>query len=358
MDFIDLKPQAARIRADVDRRIAAVLDHGRFVLGPEVAELEQALADYVGVKHCISCANGTDALLLCYLALDIRPGQEVLTSPFSFIAAAEMAALIGAVPRYADIERPSYNMDPQRLAEAIGPQTAVIVPVDLFGQCARYEEILEIADARGIPVIEDAAQSFGAQRHGRCAGSFGRLAITSFYPAKPLGCYGEGGACFTDDDALAQRLRELRVHGQDGPYRHGQVGINGRLETLQAAVLLAKLAVFDEELELRARVAARYAAGLEGLAPAPVLDAGNTSAWAQYTIEVDDREAVRERLSAAGVPSGVYYPIPLHKQGAVGDPAADCPLAESAAERVLSLPFSPYLSAGDQDRVIAALRGG
>lgn len=356
MEFIDLKAQYARIREDVQRRIDAVFAHGRFILGPEVAELEAGLARFVGVPHCIAVASGTDALLMAYLALDLKPGDEIITTPFSFAAAVEMALLLGVKPVYADIDPRSYNLDPAKVEAAITPRTRALVPVSLYGQCADFEALLPVAERHGLAVIEDAAQAFGATFNGRKACAFGHIATTSFFPAKPLGAYGDAGACFTHDAALAERLRELRVHGQGpGTYHHRRLGINGRLDTLQAAVLLAKLAVYPQEIGWRQAAAERYHRLLEGIVPTPWIDPRGTSVWAQYTVEVDQREAVREAMQAHGIPTAIHYPKPLPEQPAYRDPAARVPVCARAAQRVLSLPMHPDLTAAQQRRVVEAL---
>lgn len=355
MQFIDLQAQYHRIKDDVDGRIQAVLDHGQYVMGPEIEELEARLAEYVGIDHCVALSSGTDALLVAMMALDIGPGDEVITSPFTFIATGEMIALLGATPVFADIDPRTYNLDPAAAEAAITPRTKAIMPVSLYGQCADMDAFNAIGDRHGVPVIEDGAQSFGATSRGRRSCGLSRLAATSFFPAKPLGCYGDGGAAFTDDAELATRMRELRNHGQDRRYHHPRVGINGRMDTIQAAVLLAKLPIFEDEVAARARLGARYSELLGDVVRTPFLAEGNTSVYAQYTIEVDDRDAVQAALSEAGVPTAVHYPVPLNRQPAL-QVDADVPASEAAAERVLSLPMHPYLAASDQDRVVTAVR--
>ncbi|PXX95535.1 DegT/DnrJ/EryC1/StrS family aminotransferase [Halomonas sp. LBP4] len=357
MDFIDLKAQQLRIRDRINDGIRQVLEHGKYILGPEVEELEARLAAYVGVRHCISCANGTDALQIAQMALGIGPGDEVITPGFTYIATAETVALLGARPVYVDIDPRTYLLDPARLEAAITPRTRAIIPVSLYGQCADMDAINAIAARHGIPVIEDAAQSFGATYRGRRSGSLSTIATTSFFPSKPLGCYGDGGALFTDDDDLAVALRQIARHGQDRRYHHVRVGINSRLDTLQAAILLPKLEILDEELLLREKVAHCYgrlfgAAGLE----TPRIEPHNTSAYAQYTVEVEDRELVLARLSEAGIPTAVHYPIPLNQQPAVADPCAELPVGNAASRRVVSLPMHPYLGADDQQRIVTALQ--
>ncbi len=357
MEFIDLKAQYRMLQPSIDARIQAVLEHGQFILGPEVREIETALAQRAGARHCISCASGTDALLIALMALGISPGDEVITSPFTFIATVEMIALLGAKPVLVDIDPRTWNLDPSRVAVAITPRTRAVLPVSLYGQCADIDPIQ--AAAGDLPVVEDAAQSFGATYKGRQSCNLGAIGCTSFFPSKPLGAYGDGGACFTNDDALAAAMLEIRNHGQASRYRHVRLGLNGRLDTIQAAVLLAKLEVFERELLLRSRVAARYNEHLRGLVQTPFIDPENHSVYAQYTIELDDRDRVSESLREQGIPTAVHYPVPAHLQPAfqnLGYPEGSFPVAEAAARRVLSLPMHPYLSAGDQDRICAALR--
>lgn len=364
MQFIDLGAQQQRIRPSLDARMAAVLAHGQYILGPEVAELETDLAARAGVGHCIGVANGTDALQLALMALGVGYGDEVITPAFSYAAAAEVIALLGATPVLVDVDPVSFNVEPAAVRAAINDRTRAIIAVDLFGQCADYDALTEIAVGRNIAVIEDAAQSFGATFRGRKAGSLGSIATTSFFPSKPLGCYGDGGACFTDDDDLAALLRSIRAHGQAERYHHVRVGVNARLDTLQAAILLAKLEVFDEEVELRESVAQRYHAliGDAGLAEAgvmvPTVEQGSTSVWAQYTIRVPNRTDVVAEMKAAGVPTTIHYPRALHQQQAFDGRAilpAAVPHSEKAAAEVLSLPMHPYLTEADQAKVVAAL---
>lgn len=359
MDFIDLKTQYRGLKSSIDRRIQAVLDRGQYILGPEVAELESALARRTGAKHCIACSSGTDALLIAIMALDIGAGDEVIASPFTFIATGEMIALLGAVPVFVDIDPCTWNLDPNRLAAAITPRTRAIMPISLYGQCADMDAINEIAGR--IPVIEDAAQSFGATYKGRQSCNLSTIGCTSFFPSKPLGCYGDGGACFTRDDELAHRMRMIANHGQDRRYHHPVIGINGRLDTLQAAVLLAKLETFDEEVRLRASVAARYSDLLAGAVKTPIIVPGNTSVFAQYTIEVEEREAIQAEMSARAIPTAIHYPRPLHLQPAfatLGLLPGSFPIAEAASERVLSLPMHPYLDRETQSEIVETLKAG
>jgi UDP-2-acetamido-2-deoxy-ribo-hexuluronate aminotransferase len=354
IDFIDLKTQQARIRDRLDAGIARVLSHGQYILGPEVAELEAKLAAFVGARHCIGCANGTDALQIAQMALGIGIGDEVIMPGFTYIATAETVALLGARPVYVDIDPRTYNLDPVRLEAAIGPRTRAIIPVSLYGQCADFDTINAIAGRHGIPVIEDAAQSFGALYKGRRSCNLSTVACASFFPSKPLGCYGDGGAVFTDDDQLARVMRQIARHGQDRRYHHVRVGMNSRLDTLQAAILLAKLEIFEDEIELRQRVAARYGALLAqaGIAAPPHVEPHNTSVYAQYTISVDDRESLQTRLKDAGIPTVVHYPIPINRQPAVADAGAHLPVGDEVAKRVLSLPMHPYLTASQTSLIV------
>lgn len=357
MDFIDLKTQYQRLKSDIDAGIQRVLSHGQYILGPEVAELEEKLAAYTGAKYCISVANGTDALQIAQMALGIGPGDEVITPGFTYIATAETVALLGAKPVYVDVDPRTYNLDPVQLEAAITPRTKAIIPVSLYGQCADYDAINVIAQKHGIPVIEDAAQSFGATYKGRKSCNLTSIACTSFFPSKPLGCYGDGGAIFTNDDELAKVMRQIARHGQDRRYHHVRVGVNSRLDTLQAAILLPKLAVLDEEIVQRQKVAQRYAQllGQHGISTVPHIEEYNTSAWAQYTIQVDSREQVLEQLKAAGIPTAVHYPIPLNKQPAVADFNMHLPVGDAVAQKVASLPMHPYLDEGSIQRISQAV---
>ncbi len=357
MEFIDLKSQYRRLKTEIDAGIQRVLDHGQYILGPEVDELEQKLAAYTGARHCITVANGTDALQIAMMALGISPGDEVITPGFTYIATAETVALLRAQPVYVDVDDKTYNLDPAKLEAAITPRTKAIVPVSLFGQCADFDTINAIAARHGIPVIEDAAQSFGAVYKGRKSCNLSRIACTSFFPSKPLGCYGDGGAIFTSDDELAKAMRQISRHGQDRRYHHVRVGVNSRLDTIQAAVLLPKLAVLDEEIALRQDVAARYEGLLHaaGIDATPYIEPHNRSAWAQYTIRVENREGVLVALKQAGIPTAVHYPIPLNKQPAVADPSARLPVGDLIAQRVMSLPMHPGLDENAQAGVVSAL---
>ena len=357
IDFIDLRTQQARIKDRIDTGIAHVLAHGQYILGPEVGELEEKLAAYASVAHCISVGNGTDALQIAQMALGIGRGDEVITPGFTYIATAETVALLGARPVYVDVDPRTFNLDPDLLEAAITPRTRAIIPVSLYGQCADFDAINAIAAKHGIPVIEDAAQSFGASYKGRKSGSLGTLACTSFFPTKPLGCYGDGGAVLTDDAELARLVRQIARHGQDRRYHHVRVGVNSRLDTLQAAILLPKLDILDDEIALRRQVAQTYGRLLAEaeLAIAPVVETYNRSAWAQYTVQVPDRDAVQARLKEAGIPTAVHYPLPLNRQPAVADRKVRLPVGDAVAEQVISLPMSPYLDASQQSSIVAAL---
>lgn len=359
MEFIDLKSQYRKLKPNIDARIQAVLNHGQYILGPEVKELEQRLAARVGAKHCITCASGTDALLMAMMALAIGPGDEVITSPFTFFATGEMIALLGAKPVFVDIDPVTYNIDAAQIEAAITPRTRAIMPVSLYGQCADMDAVNVVAERHGLAVIEDAAQSFGALYKGRHSCNLSTIGCASFFPSKPLGCYGDGGACFTNDDVLAKTLEELRNHGQDRRYHHTRIGINGRMDTIQAAVLLAKLDVFDTELVARSEAADRYAAALKHEVQTPKVLPSYSSAWAQYTIEVDDRDAVQKAMGEQGVPTAVHYPVPLHLQPVfsnLGLGKGSFQHAERVGERVLSLPMHPYLGPSDIERVTDAVK--
>jgi UDP-2-acetamido-2-deoxy-ribo-hexuluronate aminotransferase len=362
MQFIDLQvqqrqrlPDGRTIREAVDARIAAVLDHGRYILGPEVEELENTLASYVGVEHCIAVASGTDALLIALMALGVKAGDEVITTPFSFIATSETIALLGAIPVYVDIDPITYNLDPAKLEPMISERSKAIIPVSLYGQPADFAAINEIANRHGIPVIEDGAQSFGSEQHGRRSCSLSTIGITSFFPSKPLGGYGDGGACFANDPELADRLARR--------YFHIDVGVNGRIDTLQAAILLGKWPNFAQEVEARGQIGATYSHKLlaAGFTATPRLAIGNTSVYAQYTVQVDQRTEVQAALKHRGIPTAVHYPTLLCQQPSLRCKNSSCnqtcatPLAQAASERVLSLPMHPWLSDTDQDRVVDAL---
>ena len=363
MQFTDLKTQYEALRASIGERMQRVLDHGQYIMGPEVRELESALEAYTESRHCITVASGTEALLIALMALDLKPGDEVVTTPFTFAATAEMIVLLGGKPVFVDIEPDTCNIDVRRLEAAIGRRTRAIMPVSLYGQCADMDDINAIAGRHGnVPVIEDAAQSFGAIYRGRRSGNTSTLGCTSFFPSKPLGCYGDGGAIFTSDDGLAQACREIRVHGQSGRYQHTRVGVGGRMDTLQCAVVLAKLERLDWELKRRAELGARYAELLEGMPGVRTLAVrpDRDCVWGQYTVFVAERAAIQAALKEDGIPTAVHYPTPLHHQAAYrsfADASGErCPVSVAAAGSVLSLPMSADLTREDQDRVVAALR--
>lgn len=357
--FIDLKSQYAAIGGDVDRRIRAVLDHGQFIMGPEVEDMEQALCAAVGSAHCISVASGTEALLISLMALGIGPGDEVIVPAFTFAATAEAVLLVGATPVLVDVEPDSCNIAPAGVEAAVTERTRAVIPVSLYGQPPDMAELNAIAERHGFTVIEDAAQSFGADYHNRKSCALSTIGCTSFFPSKPLGCYGDGGAIFTDDAAVAQACREIRVHGQSSRYHHTRLGVGGRMDTLQCAIILAKLQRFDWETERRKLIGERFNREFDRLGVDRVVQRPDrTSMFAQYTILVHDRRAVIERLKQAGIPTAVHYPAPLNAQPAY---ASRCvwgplPVSERLAQTVLSLPMHPYLDEEAQDRIIAAVR--
>jgi len=345
MEFIDLKSQYQASRDLINGRIQAVLDHGQYIMGPEVAELEARLAAFTGARHCVTVASGTEALLIALMALGIRPGDEIVTTPFTFIATAEVIVLLGAVPVFVDVDARTGNLDAALVEARIGPRTRAILPVALYGQPADMDELNAIAARHGLTVIEDAAQSFGADYRGRKSGNLSTIGCTSFFPSKPLGCYGDGGALFTSDDELARAMREIRVHGQSQRYVHTRIGVGGRMDTLQCAVVLAKLGRFEWELDQRRRAAATYDALLDGKVRRFDRVPDRTSAHAQYTVLVERRDDIRHGLHDAGIPTAVHYPVPIHLQPAyahLGDAA--CPVARALSDRVLSLPMGPYLT--------------
>lgn len=363
--FIDLKAQRQRLGKRVDDAILKVVNHGAYIMGPEIKELETKLADFCGARHTISCANGTDALALVLMAWGIKPGDAVYVPAFTFVATAEVVAWFGATPVFVDVLEDTFNMDPDSLAAAIDAAADMkltpraVIPVDLFGQPADYRRLLPIAERHGLKVLADTAQGFGATLDGQRTGTFGDATATSFFPAKPLSCYGDGGAIFTDDDALADDLHSLRVHGQGSDkYDNVRIGMNGRMDTIQAAVVLEKLEIFPDEIVARQEVADYYASGLGPAYLPPALMDGATSVWAQYTIQVEDRGAVQAACKAAGVPTAVYYPIPLSRQtGYRHFPTVPggIPVSDALSERVISLPMHPYLDRETQDRILAAV---
>ncbi len=363
MEFIDLAAQQKSIRKKIEQNITKIFDINSYINGPEVKELEQKLAEYTGVRYAVGCSSGTDALLMPLMAYDVKPGDAVFTTPFTFIATAEVIRLLGAMPVFVDCDPDTFNIDPQKLEQAVKKikkncklKLRGIIPVDIFGQPADYDEINTIAEKYGLFVLEDAAQSFGSEYKGRKACSLARVAATSFYPSKPLGCYGDGGMIFTDDKELYDKLISIRVHGQGiDKYNNIQIGINGRLDTIQAAVLLAKFEIFKEEIQLRQRIAERYTKGLANRVHVQNIKRYNLSAWALYSILHSERDKLIARLQENGVPTAVYYPKPLHLQQAfafLGHKPGDFPMCEKISGTILSLPMHPYLAPADQDRVI------
>lgn len=356
--FVDLKAQYRALKPSIDFRIQNVLDHGQYIMGPEVAELEGRLAAYTGARHCITVASGTEALLIALMALGIKPGDEVITTPFTFVATAEVVVLLGAVPVFVDIEPDTCNIDANLIEAAITSKTKAIMPVSLYGQPADMDEINAIAVRHGLAVVEDAAQSFGAEYKGRKSCCLSTIGCTSFFPSKPLGCYGDGGAIFTSDDALAKAMREIRIHGQEKRYLHARIGVGGRMDTLQCAIVLAKLERFDWEVEQRLKIGARYNELLASKVPVVTQRSDRTSVFAQYTVFVEDRERVQEELKAANIPTAVHYPVPLHLQPAysklcrIGSAMSR---TEKLAEEVMSLPMSADVSVADQMRIVESL---
>ncbi|MXZ79779.1 MAG: DegT/DnrJ/EryC1/StrS family aminotransferase [Gammaproteobacteria bacterium] len=365
--FVDLKSQYRRLQTSINARIGRVLEHGAYVMGPEIGELEARLSEFCGARHAIACSSGTDALLLGLMAYDIGPGDAVFTTPFTFFATAEAIALLGATPVFVDIDRRTFNIDPDRLEEAIdrvrqdGRLTVRgILPVNLFGLAPDYDRINRIAASSGLFVLEDAAQGFGGSYKGRDAGSLGDVSTTSFFPAKPLGCYGDGGAVFTSDDSLAEKIISLRIHGMGADkYDNVRIGINARMDSIQAAVLLSKLEIFPDEIRQRQRLAEQYDKALEGLVETPYIPEGYTSIWAQYSVLSDHREIIIEALAEHGIPVAVYYRTPCHLSAAfayLGYEPGDLPVSEATANRIFSLPIHPYLESGLPERIASILR--
>ena len=357
INFIDLQGQYRKYKNEIDEQIAQTLDSSAYIGGQKVALLEENLARFSGAKHAIACSNGSSAIFVSLLALGIGRGDEVITSPFTFFATAEMIALTGAKPVFVDIDEKTYNIDPSLIQAAITPKTKAIMPVSLFGQIADMKRINQIAAKHGLTVIEDAAQSFGAKQEGARSCSLSKLATTSFFPAKPLGCYGDGGAIFTSDDELAQKIKILLNHGSKERYFHSAIGINGRLDAIQAGVLNVKLKYFDDEIARRQEVAARYEQNLKNVVT-PFVESGNTSVWAQYCIRVKDRANMLEICAQKGVPTGVYYPLPLHLQEVfkdLGYKKGDFAVSERVSEDIMALPMSAFLSEQEQDYVIEVI---
>lgn len=353
--FIDLKTQYQDLKGEINERIQRVLDHGQYIMGPEVKELETKLAAYTGAEHCITVASGTEALLISLMALGVQPGDEVITTPFTFVATAEVIVLIGAIPVFVDIEPDTCNINASLIEAAITPRTKAIVPVSLYGQPADMDEINAIAAKYNLPVIEDAAQSFGSEYKGKKSCNLSTIGSTSFFPSKPLGCYGDGGAIFTNDDVLAKAMREIRVHGQERRYVHTRIGVGGRMDTLQCAIVLAKFDRFDWEVENRLKIGQRYNQLLdEAGVPRAQQRPDRTSVFAQYTIFTDERDVLQKRLNEAGIPTAVHYPVPLNEQPAYKHLCHSwcTPVAELVAKSVMSLPMGPDLASNDQDRIV------
>ncbi len=369
MQFIDLKAQYNRLKADIDQRVLNVLNHGAYVFGPEIAEMEKKLADHAGVKHCLSCASGTDALLIPLMAWGVKPCDAVFVPSFTFISTAEVVSLLGATPIFVEVEEHTFNIDVKHLEVMINRVLAegklipkVIVPVDLFGLTADYSAIEKVAEKYNLLIMEDSAQGFGGKINGKVAGSFGQVSATSFYPAKPLGCYGDGGAIFTNDDELADVMKSIRVHGMSSDrYNNVRIGINGRMDTIQAAVVLGKLEVFVDELDRRNYVASKYKAGITKNVKTPTVPEGYYSSWAQYSVLAESSEMrakLQDYLKTKNVPTVIYYPIPLHLQTAyayLGGKRGDLPVTESIADRVFSLPMHPYMTDAEIGEVIDAI---
>lgn len=361
MEFIDLNTQYRKYQSAIDARMKAVLEHGQYIMGPEIAELESILADYVRVKHCITVASGTDSLEIALRALNIGSGDEVVTVPFSWISTAEVISAIGATPVFVDIEPKTFNMNPDLLESVITKNTKAIIPVSLFGQMPDLERINEIAEAHGIAVIEDAAQSFGAMRNGKRSCGASLISSTSFFPAKPLGCYGDGGALFTDDDQLAESMKAIRSHGGLKRHHHTHIGMNGRFDTLQAAVILGKWPYFENEVKARGEIGAKYSELLKDYVEVPAILEGNTHVYAQYTIRVNEtsREGIVEKMKKAGIPVGIYYPKCFHEQPVfkyLGYKYGDFPESEKASREVLSVPMHPFLDPKDTNKVANILK--
>ncbi len=355
MQFIDLQAQQEIIRTKIQANIEGVLSHGKYIMGPEVFELEEKLANFVGVKHCISMSSGTDALLVAMMALGVGSGDEVITTPFTFIATGEMVALLGATPVFVDIDKATYNIDPAKIENAITRNTKAIIAVGLFGQCPDMDKINAISEKYEIPVIEDAAQSFGATYNGRQSCSLSEIGCTSFFPSKPLGGYGDSGACFTDDDELAKAIREIRVHGQDRRYHHPRIGINGRMDTIQAAILLAKFEIFPGEIKFRQKVGKRYTDYIlkhcEFIGP-PLISKTNTSVYAQYTLQTKYRDELKDYFEREKIPTAIHYPVSLHHQPALKTTLYTLPISEQSSRSVISIPMHPYLTESEQDYIL------
>jgi len=360
INFIDLKAQYQTYKSEIDQEIAEVCESAGFIGGPKLQAFEKNLAEYVGVEHAIGCSSGTDALLLSLMALDIKAGDEIITTPFTFIATAEVIAFLGATAIFVDIDEKTYNIDSTKIEDAITERTKVIMPVSLYGQCADMRHINEIAERNNLIVIEDACQSFGATQNSKKSCGLSTIGCTSFFPSKPLGAYGDGGAIFTNDDALAEKIRMLLNHGQNERYKHKFIGINGRLDAIQAAILNVKLKHFDSEVAAREEIGMRYSDMLqEANVVTPFVEENNTSVYAQYSVRVSDRESMVEKLTEAGIPTAVHYPMPLHLQEAflyLGYSEGDFAVSEKVAQEIMSLPMSPYLKEEEQDFIVKMIK--
>ena len=360
MQFIDLGHQYRRIKEDIHARLDDILENTRFIMGAEVQDIEGVLGRYTQTSHAIACASGTDGLQIALMALGLKPGDEVITTPFTFFATGEVLALLNLTPVFVDIDPDSYNINPTLIEGAITPRTKAIMPVSLYGQCADMDAINAIASRHNLPVIEDAAQSFGAEYKGKKSCGLSTIGVTSFFPSKPLGCYGDGGMIFTDNDALAASMKIIRNHGQEARYCHTKIGINSRLDTMQAAILLAKMEIFPDEVQKRGVIGARYTAMLNDVVKTPVIQKGQTHVYAQYTIEIDtDRDVFCKKMQDKGVPTAVHYPIPLHFQPVfkhLGFAEGSFPISEQTARRVVSLPMHPYLDEKTQDMVVKTVK--
>ncbi len=360
INFIDLQAQYRAYQEEIDREVADVMASAQFIGGPKLQKLENDLAAYSGAKHAIGCSSGTDALLLSLMALDIKAGDEVVTTPFTFIATAEVIAFLGAKPVFVDIDETTYNIDPALIEDAVTERTKAIMPVSLYGQCADMNAINAIAAKHNLPVIEDACQSFGAVYNGKKSCNLSTIGCTSFFPSKPLGAYGDGGAVFTSDDALAEKIRMLLNHGQNERYKHKLIGINGRLDAIQAAVLNVKLAHFNDEVAARGRIGKAYTEKFSGSGViAPEIRPDRTSVYAQYSVRIENREAAAKALNEKGIPTAVHYPMPLHLQEAfalLGYKTGDFPISERVSGEIMSLPMSPYLTEEQQDFIVDALK--
>ena len=358
IDFANLKLAYLAHKEEFEREIAKVLSNASYIMGPEIDKLEVELSQFTGAKHSISCSSGTDALLLAMMALDIRPGDEIITTPFTFISTAETIALLGAKPVFVDIDEETFNIDINQIESKITHKTKAIIPVSLFGQVADMDEINMLAEKHNLSVIEDAAQSFGATYKGKKSCNLSTIACTSFFPAKPLGCFGDGGAIFTNNNALVEKIKSLRVHGQTQPYTHKHIGLGARLDNLQAVVLLIKLKSYNETINMRQAAAERYHKMLHSLIEKPVVKSYNTSVWAQYSIRIPSRDLIKLKLKEQGIPTAVYYPIPLHLQKCfdyLGYNSGDFPVSEKTAKEIISLPINPYITEVEQKFIVEEL---